>query len=55
MPNENLNVNISLKEINEALCPKCQAKLQEITKDKIAEELAKRALGTESRVLPRAR
>lgn len=44
MTDENLNLNISLKEINEVLCPDCQAKLLEITKDKIAEELARNVL-----------
>lgn len=48
MANENLNLNISLREINEVLCPKCKTKLQEITKDKIADMLAKRALGAEA-------
>lgn len=47
MPDENLNLTISLREINEALCPDCKAKLREITKDKIADELAKRALEVE--------
>lgn len=48
--NENLNLSISLKEINKILCPKCKIKLQEIIKDKIANVLAERALGsTESK------
>lgn len=44
---ENLNLNIPLSEIREALCPKCQDKLKDITKDHIAEALAKRALEAE--------
>jgi len=43
-----IQLNISLREINKALCPECQAKLQEITRDVIAEELARRALGIDS-------
>lgn len=46
--NESLNLNISLREINEVLCPKCKIKLQEITKDKIVDELARRALEVDS-------
>lgn len=48
MTEKNLNLNISLREINEILCPDCKVKLQEITKDKIAEELARRALEVDS-------
>lgn len=44
MPDKNLNLSITLQEINEVLCPKCKAKLLEITKDKISEVLAKNVL-----------
>ena len=43
MPDD-IKVNLTLKDIYDVLCSDCKKKLQALTKDKIAEELAKRAL-----------
>ncbi len=37
-------MNLSLKEIYEKLCPKCQAKVRELIKDKLADQVVKDAL-----------
>lgn len=37
-------VNLSLKEIYSKLCPKCQKKVIELVKDKVAEQAVKDAL-----------
>ncbi|MBA7714549.1 hypothetical protein ES703_123575 [subsurface metagenome] len=37
-------VNLSLKEIYQKLCPKCQKTLRDILKDKLADQLVKQAL-----------
>ena len=37
-------VNLSIKEIYAKLCPKCQAKLRDLLKDKIADQAVKDAL-----------
>lgn len=42
---ESQRINLSIKEIYSKLCPKCQAKLRELLKDKIADQAVKDALG----------
>lgn len=37
-------VNVSLKEIYSKLCPKCQEKVVDLVKDKVAEQAVKEAL-----------
>jgi len=37
-------VNLSLKEIYGKLCPKCQKKLRDLVKDKLADQVVKDAL-----------
>ena len=39
-----LQVNLSLKEIYEKLCPKCKEKLRELVKEKLADDVVKQAL-----------
>jgi uncharacterized protein with PIN domain len=39
-----LQINLTLKEIYRELCPQCKAKLEKMAKEKIADELVKRAL-----------
>jgi hypothetical protein len=34
-----VNINISLKEIDEILCPKCRKRLRELIKQKLPDEL----------------
>lgn len=38
-------VDLSIKEIYAALCPKCQEKIRSLVKDKLAEQMLDRALG----------
>jgi len=37
-------INISLNEIYKQLCPKCQKKLRDLVKDKLADDMVKKAL-----------
>jgi len=37
-------VNLSLKEIYSKLCPKCQKKVRDLLKDKVADQAVKDAL-----------
>jgi len=37
-------INVSLNEIYKQLCPKCQKKVRDLIKDKLADDVVKRAL-----------
>ena len=39
-----LQVNLSLKEIYSKLCPKCQEKLRDMVKEKLADQVVKQTL-----------
>lgn len=39
MAQAGLQVQLSIKEINDALCPECKAKLRELIKSKISEQM----------------
>ena len=40
-------VNLSLKEIYGKLCPKCQKKIRDLVKEKLADQVVKQALEEE--------
>ena len=40
-------VNLSLKEIYSKLCPKCQKKIRDLVKEKLADQVVKQALEEE--------
>ena len=40
--NKQLTINLTLKEIDEVLCPKCKKKLRELIKEKLPDELIDR-------------
>jgi len=43
------NVQVSIKEIYQVLCPKCKKRLIRLIKDKIDEKLILQALGVEEK------
>jgi len=39
-----IQVNLSVKEIYAGLCPKCKKQMEQMVKDKLADEMVKKAL-----------
>jgi len=42
---EEIQVQLRLKEIYEALCPKCKKKIRKLIKEKITDDMVNRVLG----------
>lgn len=45
MAEQQVKLNIGLKEINSILCPQCQMKLRELVKTKITDSMVTNILG----------
>lgn len=45
MPESNINVQLSIKEIYEAVCPECQLKIKELIKSKITDQTVTKIIG----------
>lgn len=47
MASAGIQVQLSVKEIYEQLCPKCKAKLKELIRQKVTDQLVESVIGTE--------
>ena len=47
MAQQGINVQLSVKEIYEAACPKCKVKIKAMIKDKISDQMVSQVIGGE--------
>jgi len=49
MTQAGIQVQLSVKEIYEKICPKCRKALKELIKDKISEQMVSQVIGEEQK------
>ena len=45
MSQKGLTINLSIREIYDAACPKCKKKIKELIRDKISDQMVSQVIG----------